>query len=118
MGDGGLLKTQHKLQQNVWKLSTVQPGVLAGLHAGIVVVVVLVEVVDVVVEVVDVVVDVPQTFGVPPPPQVSGSVHVPQFSMSGQVPSLMRPQLAPSAAHVVGVQHVPFGLLPGGALLT
>jgi hypothetical protein len=71
-----------------------------------------------VVVVVVVVVDVPQTFGVPLPPQVSGSVHVPQFSMSGQVPSLMRPQLAPSAAHVVGVQHVPRGLLPGGALLT
>jgi hypothetical protein len=47
----------------------------------------------------------PQTFGVPPPPQVSGAAHDPQFNMSGQVPSLMRPQVAPAAAQVVGVQH-------------
>src|SRR5213078_996568 len=42
----------------------------------------------------------------------------PQLSMSGQLPSLMRPHWAPAAVHVVRVQHVPNGLLPGGALFT
>jgi CBS domain containing-hemolysin-like protein len=76
------------------------------------VVVVVVELVVVVVEV------VPQTFGVPLPPQISGSVQVPQKRMSGQVPSSTRPQLAAAASHVVGVQHTPAGRLPGGALFT
>ena len=48
----------------------------------------------------------PQTFGVPPPPQVSGRVHVPQPRVPPQ-PSAIVPQFAPAAAHVVGVQHVP-----------
>jgi len=49
---------------------------------------------------------VPQTFGVPPPPQVSGRVHVPQSRVPPQ-PSAIMPQFAPAAAHVVGEQHVP-----------
>jgi hypothetical protein len=49
----------------------------------------------------------PQTFAVPPPPQVLGDPQDPQSSMSGQVPSEIMPQLAPCAAQVVGVQHVP-----------
>jgi hypothetical protein len=48
----------------------------------------------------------PQTFGVPLPPQVSGRVHVPQSRVPPQ-PSAIIPQFAPTAAHVVGVQHVP-----------
>ncbi len=74
----------------------------------------------VVVVIVVVVVDVPQTFGVPPPPQVSGSVHIPQSSGARvrQVPSSIMPQWAPAASHVVGVQQAPAGLLPGGELLT
>src|SRR5262245_48106272 len=48
----------------------------------------------------------PQTFGVPPPPQVCGRVHVPQSRVPPQ-PSAIIPQFAPAAAHVVGVQHVP-----------
>jgi hypothetical protein len=39
----------------------------------------------------------------PPPPQVSGDVHEPQLSVPPQ-PSAIVPQLAPCAAHVVGVQ--------------
>ena len=49
---------------------------------------------------------VPQTFGVPPPPQVCGRVHAPQSRVPPQ-PSAIIPQFAPSAAHVVGEQHVP-----------
>src|SRR5262245_57632094 len=50
----------------------------------------------------------PQTFGVPPPPQVCGRVHVPQSRVPPQ-PSAIIPQFVPWAAHVVlGVQHVPF----------
>src|SRR5438128_12362160 len=64
----------------------------------VVVVMVLVVVVVVVVE--------PQTFGVPPPPQVCGRVHVPQLRVPPQ-PSAIIPQFAPTAAHVVGVKHVP-----------
>jgi hypothetical protein len=45
----------------------------------------------------------PQTFGVPPAPQVSPVPHVPQESTELQ-PSLMVPQFLPSAAQVVGVQ--------------
>ncbi len=47
----------------------------------------------------------PQTFGVPPPPQVSGSVQVPQSIIVPQ-PSSIMPQLALSAAQVVGT-HSP-----------
>jgi hypothetical protein len=46
----------------------------------------------------------PQTFRVPPPPQVSGASHPPQSSRLPQ-PSSIVPQFLPSAAHVVGVQH-------------
>jgi len=67
----------------------------------VVVVMVLVVVVVVVVE--------PQTFGVPPP-QVCGRVHVPQLRLPPQ-PSAIIPQFAPTAAHVVGVQHVPKNFL-------
>ena len=79
--------------------------IAALLHVGSVVVV---EVLVVEVEVV-----VSQALAVP---QISPAGQSPQLSMSGQLPSLMRPHW--SAAHVVGVQHVPNGLLPGGALLT
>jgi hypothetical protein len=72
-------------------------------------------VVDVLVVVVVVV--IPQTFGVPPPPHTSGAAQSPQKSVSGQVPSLMSPQLAPTAAQLIGVQHVPRGRLPNGAVL-
>ncbi len=56
----------------------------------------------------------PQTFGVPPPPQVCGAEHAPQFRTSLQ-PSEISPQLTPAFVHVVGVQ-VPtphtFGMPP------
>jgi hypothetical protein len=45
----------------------------------------------------------PQTFGFPPPPQVSRPLHVPQLRVPPQ-PSGGVPQLSPSFAHVVGVQ--------------
>ena len=45
----------------------------------------------------------PQTFGVPPPPQVCGAVQEPQLKVPPQ-PSGMLPQLSPWAAQVVGVQ--------------
>ena len=48
----------------------------------------------------------PQTFGVPPPPQVSNPVHVPQSSVPPQ-PSEIVPQFLPCAAQVVGVQQAP-----------
>jgi hypothetical protein len=48
----------------------------------------------------------PQTFVVPPPPQLSGAVQVPQSSVPQQ-PSGMVPQFLPSALQVVGAQHVP-----------
>lgn len=41
----------------------------------------------------------PQTFGVPPPPQVSGELQVPQFRMPPQ-PSDTWPQFFPSDAQV------------------
>jgi hypothetical protein len=41
----------------------------------------------------------PQTFGVPPPPHVSGEVQVPQSSTPAQ-PSDTCPQFFPSDAHV------------------
>jgi hypothetical protein len=44
----------------------------------------------------------PQTFGVPPPPQVPLE-HVPQLTVPPQ-PSLMGPQLAPTLAQVRGEQ--------------
>ncbi len=69
--------------------------------ARVVVVVMVLVVVVVVVVVVE-----PQTYGVPPPPQVCGRVHVPQLRVPPQ-PSAIIPQFAPTAAHVVGVQHVP-----------
>src|SRR5437867_1773660 len=65
---------------------------LATLHIGSDVV--LVEVVEVVVVVV-----VPQTSGVPPPPQVSGAVHVPQLPPQPSSPH--------SLAVQSGVQHTP-----------
>ena len=71
-----------------------------------------VQIVVVVVELVVVVVVVSQTL----PVQTCPAGQSPQLSMSGQLPSLMRPHS--SAAHLVGVQHVPNGLLPGGLLLT
>jgi len=49
----------------------------------------------------------PQTFGLPPPPQVLGAMQVPQLSVSPQSPSGIVPQFAPAAVQVVGVQHVP-----------
>src|SRR5689334_16997280 len=45
----------------------------------------------------------PQTLAVPPPPQVWGDVHEPQVNMPPQLSEIC-PQLAPCAAHVVGVQ--------------
>src|SRR5438067_9612800 len=48
----------------------------------------------------------PQTFAVPPPPQVCGAVHVPQESVPPQ-PFDTDPQLAPAAAQVVGVHPPP-----------
>lgn len=47
----------------------------------------------------------PQAFGTPPPPHVSGALHVPQSSTLPQ-PSETWPQLAPSFSQVVGVQAV------------
>src|SRR5262249_33700340 len=46
----------------------------------------------------------PQTFGVPPPPQIVGDGHAPQASVPPQ-PFGMAPQLAPCPAQVVGVHH-------------
>ena len=48
----------------------------------------------------------PQTFGVPPPPQVSGAGHEPQSSMQPH-PSETVPQSLPCAAQVVRVQQLP-----------
>src|SRR5215472_1822849 len=45
---------------------------------------------------------VPHTFGVPAPPQISGSAQMPQASQLPQ-PSTIPPQLAPCASQVVGV---------------
>lgn len=45
----------------------------------------------------------PQTLGVPPPPQDSGAAQEPQFRVPPQ-PSGMLPQFAPWAAQFVGVQ--------------
>jgi hypothetical protein len=42
----------------------------------------------------------------------------PQFSVSGQLPSMIKPHCAPSGVHDEGVQHCPFGRFPGGWLLT
>jgi hypothetical protein len=53
----------------------------------------------------------PQTFGVPPPPQVSSPVQVPQSRVPPQ-PSEMVPQFLPCAAHVVGMQPHTFGVPP------
>jgi len=52
--------------------------------------------------------------------QISPVGQSPQFSGARvrQVPSTIMPQWAPAASHVVGVQHFPTGLLPGGVLLT
>src|SRR5438034_7742454 len=52
-----------------------------------------------------------QTFAVPPPPQVWGAVQVPQASRPPH-PSARDPQLAPCAAHVVGVQPQTFAVPP------
>ena len=48
-------------------------------------------------------VGVPQTFAVPPPPQMAGDWQLPQSSVPPQ-PSAMVPQLAPLAPQVVCVQ--------------
>src|SRR5207253_11364881 len=48
----------------------------------------------------------PQTFAVPPPPQICGAVQVPQVSVPPQ-PSRIVPQFFPWAAQVVGVQVQP-----------
>ena len=61
--------------------------------------------------VVDVVVAVSQTWAAL---QVSPAGQSPQFSVSGQLPSLMRPHSAPAAVQLVGVQHCPLGRFPGG----
>jgi hypothetical protein len=79
-----------------------------GVHVDIVVVVVELVVVAVVV------VGVTQMLSV----QTSPAGQSPQFSMSGQLPSMTRPHSAPSAVHDEGVQQVPFGRFPGGLLLT
>ncbi len=44
---------------------------------------------------------IPQTFGIPPPPQVSGTVHVPQSSVPPQQSEAM-PQSKPRSAQGVG----------------
>jgi hypothetical protein len=51
---------------------------------------------------------VPQTFVVPPPPQVLPPEQVPQFNVPPQ-PSGMLSQFLPCAAHVVGLQDGPAG---------
>src|SRR5512145_1480091 len=48
----------------------------------------------------------PQTPGVPPPPQVSGSEHVLHWTTPPQ-PSLILPQALPHAAFVKGTQTAP-----------
>src|SRR5438445_66816 len=48
----------------------------------------------------------PQTFAIPPPPQICGAVQVPQMSVPPQ-PSRIVPQFFPWAAQVVGVQVQP-----------
>jgi len=48
----------------------------------------------------------PQTPGMPPPPQVSGAVQVPQLRVPPQ-PLPLEPQLMPSSWHVCGVQLPP-----------
>src|SRR5207249_3618232 len=49
---------------------------------------------------------VPQTLGVPPPPQVCGAVQLPQLKVPPQ-PSGAVPQLFPSCAQVLGTHmHV------------
>ena len=55
----------------------------------------------------------PQTFGVPPPPQISGAVQVPQLRVKPvQSPSGIVPQFFPCAAQVVGVQQMPKSAAP------
>jgi hypothetical protein len=58
----------------------------------------------------------PQTLGTPPPPQMSGAAHVPQFRAPPQ-PSPMGPQFAPRSAHVRGL-HVmlPSATPPSGEM--
>jgi hypothetical protein len=71
---------------------------------------VVVDVVVVVGVVVVVVVVVSQTLAV----QTCPVGQSPQFSVSGQLPSMIKPHCAPSAVHDEGVQHCPFGRFPGG----
>jgi hypothetical protein len=54
----------------------------------------------------------PQTFALPPPPQVWGGVHVPQLLSGVPQPLSGVPQFAPRAAQVVGVQPQTFALPP------
>jgi hypothetical protein len=46
----------------------------------------------------------PQTPGIPPPPQVSGAVQVPQLMVPPQ-PFEAVPQVCPAGHDVAGVQH-------------
>jgi hypothetical protein len=48
----------------------------------------------------------PHTFGVPPPPHVSGAVHVPQSSVLPQRSSI-DPQFKPNSAHVTAKVQAP-----------
>ena len=94
--------------QPVWQGSTPHGSASQAPHVGqlrIVVEVVLV------VSTVVLVVMVSQTLAV----QTCPDGQLPQFSVLGQLPLSMRPHWP--AAHVVAVQHIPNGLLPGGWLL-
>lgn len=53
----------------------------------------------------------PQTLGVPPPPQVSGTLQVPQLSWCPH-PSSTVPQVAPRSAQVLAAHPQMFGLPP------
>jgi hypothetical protein len=64
----------------------------------------------------------PQTFAVPPPPQLWGAAHVPQFTVPPH-PSGTKPQLSPAGQNVDGTQEqvpdplqvpVPPQLVPAG----
>jgi hypothetical protein len=46
----------------------------------------------------------PHTFGTPPQPQQLPPLHVPQLAVRPPQPSLAKPQLAPTWAHVFGTQ--------------
>jgi hypothetical protein len=100
--------------QSVSTLQEVSHAVSDALQSSAVVVVFFVVVLVLVVDVV--VVEVPQTFAVPPPPQVSGAVQVPQFTIPPQ-PLGTVPQSSPAGHVVAAVQQMPNGFDPGGAPL-